>query len=863
MPPGRGGSGDDHRFRDIATLIARAAPPPDRADRGVFEPVSTPEASWALRRRQLNAAFEEPESLDRHAEALGLTRAEWLSRFGDVRLVGPEPDWAVAFRAVRERLVGGSRSLEGALRWAVREVLRDWPRNLPRSDDVLDAALRHLARRIRAALHPTRRLERTLGLRPGWGERFDRSPVLGYVVGRLVADWRTDMARIALRASADRTVLSAAFCLQADPGALTRIDPGKGDPHAASQSVAILHFEQCVVLYKPKDLRVASAVGKVVDLLGGEGLAPPKLLFRGEYAWEEFHEPAPIRGACDADTFYGALGSWLALLQVYGGLDFWFDNLIAQGKTARFIDFETAAQPRRRREGVPPPDGRTRALELVVESLSLAGILPLLYPVGDGRDPVDLGCLARPGPHVLPLPGRGSSQRQEWIEDRFAPHDAAGIPADAADHFDAFERGYLRAARVLSTRPGRERAVEALLAVDDAPLRIILLDTWTCYRTMQHSLVPRALADAAWREIALHSRVGLLTDAGGVAREAMVRDLRRLDVPLFHSPVDARDLIGMGGERVPDFFAQSALAAVPDRIAALSETGEEELRACLRTIFGTRPDTRRRRSGGGEEGLGPASEADLLAWASEIASEVASRARVGPLGGPTWMGERHDVFHGLRRLDWLDFDMLSGHAGLATSLLELSARLNRADLADLAVEALAGAAGDYMSRIRWRLPAGAGYVTGAAGLIAALCLFPALGDLARGVYERAFRHEIWMHSGGDQVSGLAGWRVAASAMGEPAPADHGRGRPYAPSSLPRLAPWLDPEGAVAPCSDRRSASGMRRNRDRTGTWFADTWVDDRHNLSGVDGLPALAVCFARLAQDRTLVHPAVPAPAET
>ena len=501
---------------DVDVIIARAAPPPERADRGVFEPVPTPEPARTLRRRQLEAAFAAPERLKAHAEALGLTPAAWLSRFGDVRLAGPAPAWAVALRAIRERLADASASLEGALRWAAGEVLRDWPRTLPRNDDVLDAALRYLARRVRTALQPSWHAERTLGIRIGWRQRFERSPVVAYVVGRLVADWCADMARIARRAAGDRARIAASFCRGADPGVLERIDPGKGDPHASGQSVAILHFERCVVVYKPKDLRVASAVGRIVGFLRHEGLAAPNLLFRGDYAWEAFHEPAPIGGKPDADTFYGALGSWLALLQVCGGLDFWFDNLIAEGKTARFIDFETAAQPSARRNRGLPPGSSSRVLELIVESLSIAGILPLPYAVGDGRDPVDLGCLTRPGRHVLPFAGRTGNGTSVWTEDRFAPHHATGVPADAADHFDAFEHGYLRAARALCTRGGRERVIEALAAIGDAPVRIILLDTWTCYRAMQHSLIPRCLADAAWREIALHARVGLLTDTVGL-----------------------------------------------------------------------------------------------------------------------------------------------------------------------------------------------------------------------------------------------------------------------------------------------------------------------------------------------------------
>ena len=123
-----------------------------------------------------------------------------------------------------------------------------------------------------------------------------------------------------------------------------------------------------------------------------------------------------------------------------------------------------------------------------------------------------------------------------------------------------------------------------------------------------------------------------------------------------------------------------------------------------------------------------------------------------------------------------------------------------------------------------------------------------LRPLAAETWRAAASREIWMRSGGDFVSGLAGWREAAAALGETAPSRHGPGLPYAPSALARLAVWLDPENAAPLCPDRRAAARLRRDFDRHGSWFPALWLDDRHNLSGIDGLPALAVCFARLAR---------------
>ena len=139
---------------EIDAVIARAAPPPERADARVFAPVSTAADVLARRRERLVEAFGSRAALDAHAEALGLTPDAWLDRFGDVRLAGPDPDWARAFRALLERLSDGPRPFDDVRRWARDVVEAAWPDGLPRGPAALDGPLDWLTRRLRAPLEP-------------------------------------------------------------------------------------------------------------------------------------------------------------------------------------------------------------------------------------------------------------------------------------------------------------------------------------------------------------------------------------------------------------------------------------------------------------------------------------------------------------------------------------------------------------------------------------------------------------------------------------------------------------------------------------------------------------------------------------
>ncbi len=831
----------------LAAIIARGAPPPERVGDGPFEPVATDAAAWARRRARLSAAFGSSEQLAVHADALGLAPEAWLDRFRDVRLAGPPPDWARAFGAVFERLSDGAAPYAEVRRWAEAEAAARWPAELPRGPDALEGPLDHLAGRLGAALQPTLYVETQLRARQGWAARFCRSPALAYAVGRIVADWLSDLAIITARAAADRAVLSRAVFAGADPGALTGIDCGLGDPHAGGRSVAVLRFERGPVVYKPKDLRVADAVGEIVGLLGDAGFAPPGRVSRDGYAWERLCEARSLADQSEADAFFRALGGWLALLQPLGAIDFWFDNLIAEGATPRFVDFETAVQPPL--QAPRGPGALSAGARAVLEASPLgAGILPTPFPLSDGEDPTDIGCMARPGEHRMPLSAPGRSEAMSWHEDRFAPRLLGGASVDAADHFEAFEEGYFRTAGALASPALGARVVETLRAAGDAPVRIICIDTWTCYRTINASLAPRHLADGVWREIALHAALGERAEMVGALREAAVRDMRRLDIPLFQTRLSSRDLSGCEGECRPGFFKQDAVSATWERLRTLAALSRDERSAWLRSGFGLRAANPPWRTPS-RAALAPAEPGDLLAWADEIATGIVRHAVGDGRGRPTWIGRYHDVFTGVQGVGPLGFDILSGRAGLALALRELARRLHRRDLSGLASESLSGTAQDYLDRIEFSLAFGAGYVVGGGGLVAALAQDPDLHGLAEEVFREVSSREIWLRSGGDYVSGLAGWREAVKALDGTAPSKHGTGRAYAPSARTRLARWLADEKTPPLCPDRRAAARRRHDRDRHGSWFAALWLDDRHHLSGIDGVPALALAFARLAGD--------------
>ncbi len=838
---------------DLDSVIARAAPPPERDGDGPFTPLRTDADSLARREAALLEAFGSPEALTAHAEGLGLSPEAYAARFGDVRLTGPDPDWACAFREIFDRLTDSDTKtpFTGVYRWAVDSIRAAWPDGLPYRPSALKGPIDYLTSRFRSALGHTFHYEARIGAtRTTWAGRFTRSPALAYALGRVMVDWRSDLVRMLGHAAADRNLLSRHFFDGADPGPLVGIESGLGDPHAGGRSVAILRFTHGSVVFKPKDLRIAAAARDIVGMLGSVALAPPSTLVRNGYAWEREYKSQPISDTDGADRFHRALGGWLALLQVLNASDFWFDNLIADGAIPRFVDFETALQPPTPWPSHMRPLADSEATDFNMR-IGGVGILPMLMPIREGSEPTDLGCVCRPGEHHAPLAGETSDGLLVWREDRYAPRHESGAFADVSSHFEAFEDGYLCVAReIIGSASLRDRILRTLEDISDAQLRIIIIDTWTCYRIIQASLVSVHLANGAWREIALHRLLPRHAEWSSPLREAAVRDLRRLDIPLFLTSPASRDLRGVEGESQQDMFERDALSTLRTAFPAMAATSDRERVAWLRSAFSLRSANPPRRTPGASAPAS-ASTGDLLAWAGEIGTGIRDLAVPDNHGSPTWIGLLHEVHFGLRFVGPLGIDILSGRAGLARALLELGRRLDRTDLADLAREALAGAARDYVEFHHSTRLLGVGYVVGAGGLLDVLAHEPSLRREAEQVYRTASQREAWMQSGTDFVAGLAGWRKAVKALGMTPSDRHGPQRSYAPSARPRLARWLDPGNEAPICADRQAAARMRRHRDREGSWFVERWAHNRHDLSGVDGVPALAIAFARLADTAT------------
>jgi len=883
----------------ILDWAARAASPRERIGCAGFRP----------RRRQTPAVMEDRRKCWIEAAAggdagqfrellarRGIDESEWLAGLQDFEVADADalPQWVDDLRAHFARAGDGSEdpSDSGFSFWS--DVARR---------DVDDALREH-------GLDALFRDEARAGYAGGGSQReawiycFNRYPVLAKLCAVLYRDWLAGCRELIARLARDRELIARSFFDGDDPGAVVNIRCGAGDPHDNSRSVALLTFERGAVVYKPKRLRLTAALNRLLhDLsqMSDERIALTSPLFvdRGAYGWEAFAAPHPCRNLREVALFYSRLGAWLQLLEVLGGIDYWFDNLLACGASPVFIDHELVMQP-------PLTDSPVLKVFGTLHSrymrLAMTGILPFLMPGHARREMTDISCVAPPGWHRSPLrharqAGAGAPVQTnaaedgphntrisaegflEWKEERHAVR-CDGRFHDVSGYMESFVGGYAGMGQLLCTPPAREAFERFFGRVRDARLRRILLDTWSCYQTTDYLTEPQRLGDGVRYEIGLEGLWSSFPERETVLVENAIHDFRHCDVPFFWAAPGSRDLHGLSGEPARDYFGVDAVSHARKNLLALNGDAIRDGCDAVHSLFSIRPDHPRRPIAWPARGAQPPA-GNWLDAAVAIGDQLMAAADAETRdGNPDWHGVIWWPFYGARAFAPVGRD-LAGGGGIGVYLARLYQATDEARFADCAERILHG-----LRDMQDAAYAGGAVHGPASRLIAALHIGEALGvETETGWMEEAVRPPPGWSSKNfpvesllDYSAGLAGLLCAlgfVDARVENAGFARARAREIigelrgalAPDAGARLAAFNDPEPAWMPgilragrlacllwpdlAGDIAPHFRQRPAPRRTGDWMVELLLAQRFGeAAGFDPL-ASALAFADTPQTTT------------
>ncbi|WP_051695924.1 type 2 lanthipeptide synthetase LanM family protein [Streptomyces sp. NRRL S-244] len=575
---------------------------------------------------------------------------------------------AAVREAFEERL--GDRLIRQSARTLVRELHRARTEGLLAGETPRERFADFLAR---------------LGTRQGLAELFTRYPVLARMLGQACGHAASATAELFERFTADRPEIVAGLLHGTDPGALVRVDLGRGDVHQGNRSVALLRFANgATVVYKPRPLDqhvlLDQAVGWANAKVAGLGLRTPRSV-RGEgYGWLEFIEHGWCTSPTELDRFYRRQGALLALLYAVDGVDMHYENVIACGDQPVLVDAETLLHA-----GLPEAVtcGSDPAADALAASVYRTCLLPSLLIGENGA--MDISALGGGDGGSYPSDGlrweaAGTDEMRllrapvatEAGQNRPGPQ---GRTAGHADHraalLEGFRAGYdaitEHRAELLGTGTadgegegegegegggdGGGRGDGGLLARwATSPGRLIARSTRLYTTLLDESTHPDLLRDALTRDTVF---AVLWTESDyDPARQRLIEDeiadLWSGDVPLFfHHPSDTA-LRTSRGTRLDGVLPAPSLRAARAKIAAMGEVDRHDQEWIISATLAV---TGANLSVGGPRSTlaGPAAPvvvpepSRLLAAACGIADEIAARA-----------------VHGGDRVNWLGLEQVSG-----------------------------------------------------------------------------------------------------------------------------------------------------------------------------------------------------------
>jgi type 2 lantibiotic biosynthesis protein LanM len=405
---------------------------------------------------------------------------------------------------------------------------------------------------------------------------------------------------------ADWEIIRTTFSPEYDPGLLVQVDGGKGDRHRGGRSVQIARFSSGLrVVYKPKALAVERHFQELLTWLNDHGDHPPfrtlKILDRGSYGWIEFVGVQSCVSPTEVQRFYQRQGGYLALLYALEATDFHHENLIATGEHPVLVDLEALFHPYV--GGRDLHGAEQLASNTINHSVLRVSLLPQrLWPTAESEG-IDLSGLGAVAGQFTPQPvpyweGVGTDEMR-LARQRLAMSGSLNRPTlngtevNALNYAEAIIEGFINIYGLL--RKHREK-----LLADDGPLacfagdevRVILRATRYYAALLRESFHPDVLRDALDRD--------RLFDQLWVAAErfphlarvipAEREDLLKGDIPIFTTRPNSRDVWSSSNERIADFFDESGMTLVQQRVQQLGDADLAQqlwfVRASLSSLSG-------------------------------------------------------------------------------------------------------------------------------------------------------------------------------------------------------------------------------------------------------------------------------------
>jgi type 2 lantibiotic biosynthesis protein LanM len=539
----------------------------------------------------------------------------------------------------------------------------------------------------------------------GFHRLFEDKPVLLRLITSLTRQWIDTSHELINRLASDLPSIRGELLGSARPCRVASIKGNLSDPHNFGRTVRILGFEDGTrVVYKPKDLAVDAAWAALIDRLNDNGppvdLRAARVLAAQNYGWTEFIDHTSCDGEQDIPLFFRRAGAWLALFQVFVGVDMHQENIAATGAHPVPIDLEMILQQADIRTDLAAADDSglafIAAMKTVIDSVITIGLLPAYGRHSTSEVFVIGGVNSNSSPRMAVRWAAVNTDAMEPLRERIAatitnlPH-VDGSRGRLGDHIDELIAGFGAYAEFLQTqRPQDLLDGFAGMAIRTVirPTRFYggLLARMRDHRTMNDGVMWSAQADFTVRLADWENEPDPMWPLQRAERSAVLE----LNVPHFTTVSDGnviRDATGLSIRAT----GTPGLDRAATRLRGLSDdeiAWQVDVIRHSTDLLRPQPTTTRGllAVAGGSANLGQAFTDEAGAIAGGLSAHAVREGRGAAWIGLDWLGDSE-----VSQLVVLGPDLYNGACGIALFLAahaavtgdESSASLSRAALAGL------------------------------------------------------------------------------------------------------------------------------------------------------------------------------------
>jgi type 2 lantibiotic biosynthesis protein LanM len=417
-------------------------------------------------------------------------------------------------------------------------------------------------------------------------------PIMANQLVIAIEQWVTVSQEFLHRLCEDWQEIQTIFSPQQELGKLVEIKTGEGDSHRDGRSVATVKFSSGLqLIYKPRSLAVDEHFQQLLTWLNRRcdrlQFRTIAVLNRNSYGWVEFVESHSCNSREEIERFYQRQGGFLALLYILEATDFHNENSIAAGENPVLVDLESLFHPNLTKIDTARAD-KLAGTTLYSSSVIRIGLLPWRVWSDGDRDGIDVSGLGGKEGQLTPYEVsywdevgtdqmRLKRKRMKMLEERNRPK-LNGEEVDVLDYTEAIVGGFRSIYNLILQYRNELRSDDGIFAkFAGDEVRVLLRPTRLYALLLKDALHPKMLRNALERE-RLFDRLWYDIEHRAYMKSvirAERQDLWNGDIPVFAARPDSRDLLTSTGERIVNFFAESGMTSVKNR---LQNMGEEDLK---------------------------------------------------------------------------------------------------------------------------------------------------------------------------------------------------------------------------------------------------------------------------------------------